>query len=264
MPVAKIASIIAKKRAADIAKKKVAKIPAGQARKVAKEQMKNAGKRPGRKISKRTGLSEFEKAMTQKRFPIEKTERGRSVKPKDVIFGRVVAKEEMRRRLSNPPPAKRGTSKRNPVQLTRGSSIAKRSEVEEVAAKRLAKQERIQKLEGMLKKMDPADRKRFEARVQVKRAQREESAGKTKYGMDVKSPRERLDEQVVERAKELSFQERNEIAKKQALEFAQRRESDRRAAEGLKARDKMIRNKMKNMSPDQKRKYVNYLRESGW
>lgn len=245
MPVAKIASIIAKKRAADIAKKKVAKVPAGQARKVAKEEMKNAGKRPGRKISKRTGLSEFEKAMTQKRFPIEKKELGRSIKPKDVVFGRVVAKEEMRKKLATPP-AKRSTSKRSPVQLTRGPSIAKRSEVEEVAAKRLAKQERRQKLEGMLKKMDPADRKRFEARVQIKRAQREESAGKTKYGMDVKSPRERLDEQVVERAKELSFQERNEIARKQAMEFAQRRESDKRVQEALKEiarRERMQRGK---------------------
>jgi hypothetical protein len=246
MPVAKIASIIAKKRAADIAKKKVAKVPAGQARKVAKEEMKNAGKRPGRKISKRTGLSEFEKAMTQKRFPVEKREFGRSIKPKDVIFGRVVAKEEMRKKLATPPSAKRSTSKRSPVQLTRGGSIAKRSEVEEVAAKRLAKQERNQKLEYMLKKMDPADRKRLEARAQIKRAQRDEAAGKTKYGMDIKSPRERLDEQVVERAKELTVQERNEIARKQAMEFAQRRESDKRVQEALKEisrRERMQRGK---------------------
>jgi hypothetical protein len=246
MPVAKIASIIAKKRAADIAKKKVAKVPAGQARKVAKEEMKNAGKRPGRKISKRTGLSEFEKAMTQKRFPIEKKELGRSIKPKDVVFGRVVAKEEMRKKLATPPSAKRSTSKRSPVQLTRGGSIAKRSEVEEVAAKRLAKQERKQKLEYMLKKMDPADRKRLEARAQIKRAQRDEAAGKTKYGMDIKSPRERLDEQVVERAKELTVQERNEIARKQAMEFAQRRESDKRVQEALKEisrRERMQRGK---------------------
>ncbi len=245
MPVAKIASIIAKKRAADIAKKKVAKIPAGQARKVAKEEMKNAGKRPGRKISKKTGLSKFEKAMTEKTFPIERKEFGRSVKPKDVIFGRVVAKEEMRKKLATPP-SKRSTSKRSPVQLTRGGSIAKRSEVEEVAAKRLAKQERKQKLEYMLKKMDPADRKRLEARAQIKRAQRDEAAGKTKYGMDIKSPRERLDEQVVERAKELTVQERNEIARKQAMEFAQRRESDKRVQEALKEisrRERMQRGK---------------------
>jgi len=234
MAVSKIAKIIAKKRAADIAKKKVAKIPAGQARKVAKEEMRGS-RSTGRKISKRTGLSQYEKSMVQQKFPVERRERGRSIKPKDVIFGRVVAKEEMRRGLSNPPTS-RGTSK----------------------------QERRQKLEGMLKKMDPADRKRFEARAQVKRAMREEAAGKTKYGMDIKSPRERMDEKVVERAKELTAQERNEISKKQALEFAQRKESDRRAAEGLKARDKMIRNKMKNMSPDQKRRYLNYLKESGW
>ena len=262
MAVVKIASIIAKKRAADIAKKKVAKVSKFQAREVAIEQMRGS-RSTGRKISKRSGLSKYEKSMVQKKFPIERKERGRSIKPKDVIFGRVVAKEEMRRGLSNPPTS-RGTSKRSPVQLTRGSSIAKRSEVEEVAAKRLAKQERRQKLEGMLKKMDPADRKRFEARAQVKRAMREEAAGKTKYGMDIKSPRERMDEKVVERAKELTAQERNEISKKQALEFAQRREADRRAAEGLKARDKMIKNKMANMSPDQKRKYLNYLKKSGW
>ncbi len=43
MAVAKIASIIAKKRAADIAKKKVAKIPRGEAREVAREARKPIG-----------------------------------------------------------------------------------------------------------------------------------------------------------------------------------------------------------------------------
>jgi DNA mismatch repair ATPase MutS len=101
------------------------------------------------------------------------------------------------------------------------------------------------------------------ARAQVKRAQREENAGKTKYGMDVK-PRQQLDEKVIERAKELTAQEKNNIARKEAIEFGQRRESDKRAIEGLKARDKMIKNKMKKMSPQQKQNYINYLRESGW
>ena len=111
--------------------------------------------------------------------------------------------------------------------------------------------------------MTPEQKRTLMARAQVKRAQREENAGKTKYGMDVK-PRQQLDEKVIERAKELTTQERNEIARKQAIEFGQRRESDKRAAEGLRARDKMIRDKMKNMTPDQKRRYVNYLKESGW
>jgi single-stranded DNA-specific DHH superfamily exonuclease len=93
--------------------------------------------------------------------------------------------------------------------------------------------------------MDPADRKRIEARVQIKRAQRDENAGLTKFGMDVK-PRKQLDDRVVERAKELTAQERNEIARKQAMEFGQRRESDRRIQEALKEiarREKMQRGK---------------------
>jgi hypothetical protein len=231
-------------RAAEAAKKKVAKIPAGQARFVAKEEMKNIGKRPGRKVPKTTGLSRNEKSILEKRLSVEKRERGRSVKPKDVIFGRVIAKEEMRKKLAASP-AKKGTSKRAPVQLTRGKSIAKRSEVEEVMAKRMTKEQRRNKLESMLKKMDPADRKRIEARVQIKRAQRDENAGLTKFGMDVK-PRKQLDDKVVERAKELTAQERNEIARKQAMEFGQRRESDRRIQEALKEiarREKMQRGK---------------------
>ena len=85
----------------------------------------------------------------------------------------------------------------------------------------------------------------------------------SEYGMDVKT-REQLDDKVIERAKELTTQEKNNIARKEAIEFGQRRESDKRAAEGLKARDKMIKNKMKNMSPQQKQNYINFLRESGW
>ena len=72
-----------------------------------------------------------------------------------------------------------------------------------------------------------------------------------------------LDPQYINK-KELTAQEKNNIARKEAIEFGQRRESDKRAIEGLKARDKMVKNKMKNMTPDQKRRYVNYLRESGW
>ena len=109
MPVAKIASIIAKKRAVDIAKKKVAKVSASQASKVAREQMKNVGKKPGRKISKRTGLSQYEKEMVQKRFPVERREFGRARKPEDVRRGRAIEKEQLRKSLQ--PPAKRAVTK---------------------------------------------------------------------------------------------------------------------------------------------------------
>jgi hypothetical protein len=51
--------------------------------------------------------------------------------------------------------------------------------------------------------------------------------------MDVK-PRKELDDKVVERAKELTARERIELSRKRALEFAQRREADRRVEEGLK------------------------------
>lgn len=262
MAVSKIAKIIAKKRAEDIAKKKVAKVPAGQARFVAKEEMKSVGKKPGRKISKRTGLSPEERKEVLVKRSIKKIENTRPRNPRDVVFGRVISKEEIRKKLATPPTQK-GTSKRNPVQLTRGAAIAKRSEVEEVMAKRMTKQERRSKLEAMLKKMDPADRKRIEARVQVKRAQRDENAGLTKFGMDVK-PRKQLDDRVVERARELTAQERNEIARKEAIEFGQRRESDRRISEGLKARNKSIADKIKKMNPDQRRRYLNSLRDTGW
>lgn len=250
-------------RAAQAAKKKIAKVSAGQARSVAKEQMKNAGKRPGRKINKRTGLTPEEASTSRIKQPVKKSNFGRGRSPEDVIRGRIISREQIRKSFAKPP-AKRGTSRRGPVQVTRGPSIAKRSEVEEVMSKRLQKQVRREKAAEMLKKMDPADRKRFEARAQVKRAMREEAAGKTKYGMDIKSPRERLDERVIERVKELTAQEKNAIARKEAIEFGQRREADRRAAEGLKARDKNIRDRMKKMSPEQKRKYLNYLKESGW
>ena len=109
MAVAKIASIIAKKRAADIAKKKVVKVSASQASKVAREQMKNVGKKPGRKISKRTGLSQYEKEMVQKKFPVERREFGRARKPEDVRRGRAIEKEQLRKSLQ--PPAKRGVTK---------------------------------------------------------------------------------------------------------------------------------------------------------
>lgn len=262
MAVSKIALIIAKKRAADIAKKKVAKVPAGQARAVAKEQMRSSGNRP-KKINKRTGLSQYEKSMTEKKFPVSKREFGRGRNPEDIIRGRVIAREEARKKLANAPKSKSTKQPKKEVFLTRGKSIAKRSEVEEVEQRRIEKLARKEKAEIIFKAMSPEQKRKYMARAQVKRAQREENAGKTKYGMDI-TPRKQLDDKVIERAKELTAQEKNEIARKQAIEFGQRRESDKRAAEGLKARDKMIKNKMKNMTPEQKRRYVNYLRESGW
>lgn len=109
MAIAKIASIIAKKRAADIAKKKVAKVSASQASRVAREQMKSVGKKPGRKISKRTGLSQYEKQMLEKKFPIERKEFGRSRRPEDIRRGRAIEKEQLRKSLQ--PPAKRAVTK---------------------------------------------------------------------------------------------------------------------------------------------------------
>jgi len=248
-------------RAAQAAKKKVAKIPAGQASKVAREQVRGSGN-TSRKINKRTGLTPEERNRLTQKFPINK-QQGRPRNPEDIKRGERLSAYEMRMRLGNPPRPKATKPAKKEVFLTRGKNIAKRSEVEEVAAKRLEKQVRKEKLAGMLKKMDPADRKRLEARVQVKRAMRDEAAGKTKYGMDIK-PRQQLDEKVIERVKELTAQEKNNIARKEAIEFGQRREADKRAAEGLKARNKNIADKMKNMTPDQKRRFVNYLRESGW
>jgi len=261
MSVSKIASIIAKKRAADIAKKKVAKVPAGQARAVAREQVRGSGN-TGRKINKRTGLTPEERSRLAKKSPVSK-QQGRPRNPEDVRRGRSIAEYEMRMRLGNPPKAKPSKPAKREVFLTRGKSIAKRSEVEEVMQKRLQKQAKIKRAEKKFKDMTPEEKRILMIRAQVKRAQRDENAGRTKYGMDI-TPRKQLDDKVIERAKELTAQEKNAIARKQALEFAQRRESDRRAAEGLRARDKMIKNKMKNMTPDQKRRYINYLKESGW
>ena len=260
MPIdpSKIAKAI---RAAQAAKKKVAKIPAGQASKVAREQVRGSGN-TSRKINKRTGLTPEEKNRLTKKFPINK-QQGRPRNPEDIKRGERLSTYERRMKLSNPPSAKTTKPAKKEVFLTRGKSIAKRSEVEEVAAKRLEKQARRERTEKIFKAMTPEQKRTLMARAQVKRAQREENAGKTKYGMDVK-PRQQLDEKVIERAKELTAQERNNIARKEAIEFGQRRESDKRAIEGLKARDKMIKNKMKNMTPEQKRRYVNYLRESGW
>ena len=260
MPIdpSKIAKAI---RAAQAAKKKVARIPAGQASKVAREQVRGSGN-TSRKINKRTGLTPEEKNRLTKKFPINK-QQGRPRNPEDIKRGERLSTYEMRMKLSNPSKPKTTKPAKKEVFLTRGKNIAKRSEVEEVAAKRLEKQARRERTEKIFKAMTPDQKRTLMARAQVKRAQREENAGKTKYGMDVK-PRQQLDEKVIERAKELTAQEKNNIARKEAIEFGQRRESDKRAAEGLKARNKNIKDKMKNMTPEQKRRYVNYLRESGW
>ena len=249
-------------RAAQAAKKKVAKIPAGQASKVAREQVRGTGNK-GRKINKRTGLTPEEASTVRIKQPVTRSNFGRARNPEDIKRGKRLSEYEMRMRLGNPPKPKPIKPAKKEVFLTRGKSIAKRSEVEEVTAKRLEKQARRERTEKIFKAMTPEQKRTLMARAQVKRAQREENAGKTKYGMDVK-PRQQLDDKIIERAKELTAQEKNEIARKQAIEFGQRRESDKRAAEGLRARDKMIRNKMKNMTSDQKRRYVNYLKESGW
>jgi len=249
-------------RAAQAAKKKVAKIPASQASKVAREQVRGTGNK-GRKINKRTGLTPEEASTVRIKQPVTRSNFGRARNPEDIKRGKRLSEYEMRMRLGNPPKPKPIKPAKKEVFLTRGKSIAKRSEVEEVAAKRLEKQARRERTEKIFKAMTPEQKRTLMARAQVKRAQREENAGKTKYGMDVK-PRQQLDDKIIERAKELTAQEKNEIARKQAIEFGQRRESDKRAAEGLRARDKMIRNKMKNMTSDQKRRYVNYLKESGW
>jgi hypothetical protein len=249
-------------RAAQAAKKKVAKIPAGQASKVAREQVRGTGNK-GRKINKRTGLTPEEASTVRIKQPVTKSNFGRARNPEDIKRGERLSEYERRMKLSNPPKPKTTKPAKKEVFLTRGKNIAKRSEVEEVTAKRLEKQARRERTEKIFKAMTPQQKRTLMARAQVKRAQREENAGITKYGMDVK-PRQQLDEKVIERAKELTAQEKNNIARKEAIEFGQRRESDRRATEGLKARNKNIADKMKNMTPDQKRRFVNYLRESGW
>ena len=71
--------------------------------------MKNVGKKPGRKISKRTGLSQYEKEMVQKKFPVERREFGRARKPEDVRRGRAIEKEQLRKSLQ--PPTKRAVTK---------------------------------------------------------------------------------------------------------------------------------------------------------
>lgn len=258
MAVSKIVSIIAKKRAADIAKKKVAKIPAGQARAVAKEQMRGSIRNTNRKISKRTGLTPEEKKEVSIKRSIKKIEFTRPRNPEDVRRGRSVAEQEMRRRLSNPPKTKLTKPTKKEIFLTRGKNIAKRSEVEEVMQRRFERQTRKERAEKIFKAMTPEQKRTMMARAQVKRAMREETAGKTKYGMDVK-PRQQLDEKVIERAKELTFQERNQIARKQAIEFGQRREADRRIEEALK--EIARREKIQKMTPEQKNKIERNFRK---
>lgn len=224
------ARIIAAKRAKDIAIKKVAKVSAREARAVAREAVRGTSR--ARQVPKKTGMSRYEQKMLYKKqsYYISK---GRPRNPEDVRRGRSIAEQEMRKKLSNPPKAKPAKPAKKEVFLTRGKNIAKRSEVEEVAQKRLQKQARKERAEKIFKAMTPEQKRTVMARAQVKRAQREEAAGKTKYGMDIK-PRKQLDDKVVERAKELTAKERNELSRKQAIEFGQRREADRRVEEGLK------------------------------
>ena len=224
------ARIIAAKRAKDIAIKKIAKVSAREARAVAREAVRGTGR--ARQVPKKTGMSRYEQKMLYKRQPYYKST-GRPRNPEDVRRGRSIAEQEMRKKLSNPPKAKPAKPAKKEVFLTRGKNIAKRSEVEEVAQKRLQKQAKMKRAEEKFKKMTPEEKRTLMARAQVKRAQREEAAGKTKYGMDIK-PRKQLDDKVVERAKELTARERIELSRKRALEFAQRREADRRVEEGLK------------------------------
>ena len=258
----KIAKIIAKKRAEDIAKKKVAKIPPREAKKVAVEQMRG-GRNTNRKISKRTGLSPEERKEVSVKHSIKKIEFTRPRNPKDVRYGRVVAKEQARKSLANPPKPKPSKKSTKQVFLTRGPKIAKRSEVEEVTKRRVQKQERKDRLQIAFKKLSPEQQRSLMARAEVKRAMKRESTGQTKYGIDIK-PREQLDNKVIQRTRELTNQEKNEIARKEAIEFGQRREAERRVDEGLKARNRNISEKLKNMNPDQKRRYLNSLRERGW
>lgn len=231
------ARIIAAKRAKDIAIKKVAKVSAREARAVAREQMRSTSKARPVFQKRTTGLSKYEQQMVQKKQPItrwtSKELTGRKRSPEDIRRGRSIAEQEMRKKLSNPPKAKPAKPAKKEVFLTRGKNIAKRSEVEEVAQKRLQKQAKMKRAEEKFKKMTPEEKRTLMARAQVKRAQREEAAGKTKYGMDIK-PRKELDDKVVERAKELTARERIELSRKRALEFEQRREADRRVEEGLK------------------------------
>ena len=157
----------------------------------------------------------------------------RSPSAKERKLGNIIAREEQRKSLAKPPAKKDTAQPKKEVFLTRGKTVASRSDVEEVTAKRLAKEAAKKKQLEILKKLTPEQLRQVQAKGLMKAADIRERSGQTKFGMDVKKPRELLDEKVIARAEELTTQEKNEIARKQAIEAGQRREADRRVNEGL-------------------------------
>ena len=202
MPVSKISLELAKRLAKAAAEGRLSKkIPKKDVREITREMSRrpNSSGRPATGVDKqkvRTALSKREEAQTKIVQPYQKTKTQPSAKERRL--GNIIAREEQRKSLAKPPAKKNTAQPKKEVFLTRGKNIAKRSEVEEVAQKRLQKQAKMERAEKKFKKMTPEEKRTLMARVQVKRAQREEAAGKTKYGMDVK-PRRELDDKVVER-----------------------------------------------------------------
>ncbi len=132
------AQIIAKKRAADIAKKKVAKISAQEARKAASKMSERIGgskplARPKGSGNLPTRKPDFPKKTTVKQIP-KKTPAQSAAEKRLAVFEK---KKQLREGLKSAPKPK--STKRSPVFVTRSGKIAKRSEVEEVNARRQTK-----------------------------------------------------------------------------------------------------------------------------
>lgn len=212
------------------------KITNSEAREMAREELRKRAIR-NRPLIKQSGLSASEKTQLQKRLPVTGLE-GRRRKPEDVVRGRVIAREEMRKKLANPPAAKPVKKQPSQVFLTRGPRIASRQDVEEILKKVQQKQAEREKFNAAVKKLSPEEKqalyKKAQTKALIKKAVKDEQAGKSKYGMDVKTPREQLDERVLERAKELTAKEKIELSRKRSFEIEQGNIADRRVAEALK------------------------------
>ena len=238
MPVSKISLELAKRLAKAAAEGRLSKkIPKKDVREITREMSRrpNSSGRPATGVDKqkvRTALTKREEAELKVENPVEKIKSRPSAKERRL--GNIIAREEQRKSLAKPPAKKSTAQPKKEVFLTRGKTVASRSDVEEVTAKRLAREAAKKKQAEILKKLTPEQLRQVQARGLAKAADRRERSGQTKFGMDVKKPRELLDEKVIARAKELTAQEKNEIARKQAVEAGQRTEADRRVNEGLR------------------------------
>lgn len=180
------AQIIAKKRAADIAKKKVAKISAQEARKAASKMSERIGgskplARPKGSGNLPTRKPDFPKKTTVKQIP-KKTPAQSAAEKRLAVFEK---KKQLREGLKSAPKPK--STKRSPVFVTRSGKIAKRSEVEEVMAKRQT-------------------RKPIEKSVQTKQGLYEREFGVSP------TARELMDRRAIERANQLEKEARRDWA----------------------------------------------------